>query len=686
VPLAVDVQADPWRVVWAGRLETRGPVVDGARAVRARSLTRDGNAYVGNVVLDDGSTVRVRVTAGGEEILAPGAGETAEAFAAVPGERLYGTGERSDALARTGRETENYVADGPYLEQDRLYVKTVTPPWAARDRDDATYFPVPWLLSSRGAGVLIDETATSRFDSGADEWRAEADGARLRLRVFTGRTPAAALRRFTAATGRQPRPSARYAFGPWFQTGQGNVIPPEEERAITETQRKAGVAVSVAETQMHYLPCGAQAGREDAERARTAYFHSQRLARLVYFNPLLCVSYRAVYDRAAAAGVLQEAADGLPFVYPAFVGGSGPAGFTTEPLAQFDFTAPGAEDFYAGLVAEAVRHGADGWMEDFGESTPPGIGDHNRYPVDYHCAMRRIARRFDRPLTRFQRSGWTGAARCADVVWGGDPTTVWGYDGLRSAVTQVLSMGLSGISRWGTDIGGYDSFGPAEQLDDELLSRWMELGALLPVMRTKRSGLAIPSYDRPQVYDEKHLADWQKLTALHMQLNRYLRAADARYRRTGMPIARAMVLAGYPRAPDDQYLLGPDLLAAPVLDPGATTRKLWLPPGRWVDWWRSFGYRPKTRRFVLRHPRILRGNRFVTLPAPIGRPPLLLRCNRPLTLLDPAVTSLYGRSLKGSRPYALRPCRRARGGPRERQDLRPRRSGPRRPRAGVRGA
>lgn len=80
-------------------------------------------------------------------------------------------------------------------------------------------------------------------------------------------------------------------------------------------------------------------------------------------------------------------------------------------------------------------------------------------------------------------------------------------------------MGLSGVSRWGTDIGGYDSFGPDEELTDELLSRWMEAGALLPVMRTKKSGLAVPPYDRPQVYDDAHLADWQRLTALHTQLN-----------------------------------------------------------------------------------------------------------------------------------------------------------------------
>ena len=652
------VQADPWQVTFTqrggGELVTRGPVVDGARALRATTLTQEGRVVEAVLELDDGRTAQIRVTPTGEQIVAPpGTGETAEAFAAPAGERLYGTGERSDAVRRDGRVTENYVSDGPFREEDRLYVKSVTPPWAQRDRDDATYFPVPWLLSSRGWGVLIDENVTSRFASEAGEWSAAADGERLRLRIFRGPTPAGALKRFTKATGRQPPASARHAYGPWFQTGQPNVVPPAEEREITETQRDAGVSVSVAETQMHYLPCGAHVGREEAERARADFFHTQGLARLVYFNPLVCVSYDEVYGPASAGGLLQETASGQPFVYPAFVGGAGPAGFTTEPLAQFDFTAPGTEDFYADLVADAVEQGADGFMTDFGESTPPVVvqhdgttGDaaHNRYPVDYHCALQRITRRFDRPLTRFQRSGWTGAARCADVVWGGDPTTVWGYDGVRSIVTQLLSISLSGVSRWGTDIGGYDSFGPRERLDDEMLSRWMEAGALLPVMRTKRSGLAVPPYSRPQVYDEAHLADWQRLTALHTQLNPYLRAADATYRRTGLPIARALVLR-YPRRPEaldagDSYLLGPDLLAAPVLDPGQTTRRLWLPPGRWVDWWRSVRYDPGTRAFRLRRPRVLRGPGTVDVPAPIGRPPLLVRRGGLLPLLDPSVRSL----------------------------------------------
>jgi alpha-glucosidase len=674
-PSRAVVTDSPWTVVFTQRggeslREERGLAYRDAtgthRALDAMALRRDGDGVVATV-RTDGQPLAVRVAPRGDgaiavEVGAPaGAQATRAEFVAPPGERFYGFGERSDAVERRGRETLNYVADGPSPAEDRPFTKGSVPPWAQSDRDDATYFPTPWLLSSRGYGVLIDEDATSRLQPAsqrADRWAAEADGARLRLRVFAGRTPARALGRFTAALGRQPAPQAPWTFGPWFQTGQPNVVPVEEERAITKLQRDAGAPVSVAETQMHYLPCGAQRGREAAERERTDSFHRDGLARLVYFNPLLCVSYREVYDRAAAAGVLQSTGPPArtPFSYPAFVGGSGPAGFTQEPLAQFDFTNPRTEAFYAGLVDEAVRGDVDGWMEDFGESTPPGVtqadgstGDvaHNRYPTDYHCALQRIAARYDRPLVRFMRSGWTGAARCAEVVWGGDPTTVWGFDGISSAVTQMLSIGLSGVARWGTDIGGYTSFGAGfkpdgageeEKLSPELLTRWIELGALAPVMRTKRSGIAIPSYTRPQVYDPAILPVWRTMTRLHAQLNPYLRAADDDYRATGLPIARHLLLA-YPKlaraqTASDEYLLGPDLLAAPVVTPGARGRALWLPPGRWVDWWASGP------------ARTLSGDRELTTPAPLGRPPLFARAGALIPLLEPGVDTLsnYGKA------------------------------------------
>ncbi len=679
----VTVTADPFAVTVR---QTGGPsltgvapvtlrTVDGARIApaTARSVTRDGEAIEVTLDTPDGP-VAVRLTAAADGVVrvaTDGGAARATAvglrFTRATGERLLGTGGRSDAVDRSGRLTEHYVADGPVRPEDRAYVKASVPPWAERERDDATYYPVPWVLSTRGWGMSVLEDRTSRLDATSPgTWTFEVDGPVLRAEIVAGPRPADVLRRYTARVGRQPAPSQPASFGPWFQTGQPNVVPTEEERAIARAQRDAGAAVSAMETQMHHLPCGAHEGRKDAERERSASAHAEGLARLVYFNPSLCVTYQKEYAKADAAGALQRVA-GASFAFPAFVGGAGPIGFTIEPLAQYDFTHPATARLYGDLIREAVELGADGWMEDFGEGTPPqatfhdgttGDAAHNRYPVDYHCAVQELSRTLPRPVMRFMRSGWRGAARCADVVWGGDPSTLWGYDGLSSVPTQLLSFGLSGVSRYATDIGGYVSFGggpgadlkpggtEAQTLTPELLSRWMELGALLPVMRTKRTGLAIPSYPRPQVFDPERLPTWTRLTALHTQLNRYLRAADEQHRATGLPIARHLVLM-HPEEPraaaaEDQWMLGDDLLAAPVVQPGQTERDVWLPPGRWVSWWPSTTFAPGVRdgAFALTQPTVLTGGRTVRLAAPLGFPPLLVRAGAALPLLDPAVRTL----------------------------------------------
>ena len=158
------------------------------------------------------------------------------AFAAGRAERFLGFGERADAVEHRGHAVDAYVSDGPYPARDRAIAAAVTPPWALQPSDDATYYPVPWLLSTRGYGVLVDQDDRSAFDlraAGRGRWAVTRGRPRLRLRVFAGPRPADALRRFTAATGRQPAPPADWVFGPWFQTGQNDATPPALERAWT---------------------------------------------------------------------------------------------------------------------------------------------------------------------------------------------------------------------------------------------------------------------------------------------------------------------------------------------------------------------------------------------------------------------------------------------------------------------
>jgi len=624
-----------------------GPLrVDPARtAVKTASGWQTGSHVRVTV---DGARIRVRAAGGAT------AKAVRLAFAAPAGERFYGLGERADAVDHRGASVENYVSDGPFSPDTYKIVKNTIPPAGFRPRKDATYYPVPWALSSRGYGVLLENDQPSTFDlarATQRAWSIEVDAPVLTARVFDGHgSVARALAAFTKATGRQPAPGAPWAFGPWFQTGQPNTVPLTDEASWLAKLRAADAPVSAAETQLRYLPCGLDRGNEDYESRRVAAFHDAGLAVLTYVNPMLCESYEPLWSAAVAAGALQRRADGTPATFDSFVGGTGPLGFTIQPVAQFDFATAAAREQYGAVLERMAAAGHDGWMEDFGEYTPDDVagaatGLHNRYPTQYHCAAEAIAKTINKPIVRFQRSGWTGAARCASDVWGGDPTTTWGFDGLSSAVKEALGMGLSGVSRWGSDIGGYDTVAPDPRLTPALLKRWIEVGAVSGVMRTKSSGLAIPGYARPQIWDADIVATWRKYAKLHTQLYPYILAADKAYRSTGVPLMRHLVLDDPAGAPwggqsDSEFLFGPSVLAAPIVQAGATSRKVYLPRGRWIDGAHALAYDAADGAFHARAGGIVRGGRTTTVRAGLDTLPLYVRAGAVLPLLDADVDTL----------------------------------------------
>jgi alpha-glucosidase (family GH31 glycosyl hydrolase) len=625
-------------------------------ASRVVSGGMQGGAYVAQLQTTDparGIEVRldpdregiIRLTA---SVTGPTAGVTAlgVGFDSRPNERFLGFGERSNAVDQRGNEVENYVSDGPYVPGDRALISLIIPSQGFRARDDATYFPVPWLLSTAGYGVLVGNDETSYFRLGSSDpsaWSVEAQSTSLQLRFIAGPAPRDALRRLTELTGRQPPAAAPWIFGPWYQpTGS-------DQLGQARMLRDSDVPGSAVNTYLHYLPCGDQRGREAEQPPFTAGFHDLGYAITTYFNPMICTSYQPTYSEAASAGVLTRNQLDLPYTY---LLSTGALNFTS--VSQFDFSAPGTQSFWNGLLSEAVGHGYDGWMEDFGEYTPldaksadgrPGPQMHNLYPTLYHCATFDYARGAPRPLAPFVRSGWTGTQRCVQIVWGGDPTTDWGFDGLTSAIKQALSIGTSGISRWGSDIGGFFSLTEGK-LTDELLNRWIELGAVSGVMRTEANGVKLQQYTRPQIFDPGVLPIWRRYAKLRTQLYPYLLAADAEYERTGMPVMRQLGLI-YPMdasasAQDNEFMFGPDLLAAPVHEPGQTQRSVYLPPGRWIDFWRAVSYQSGDGSLRLHQAKAQKGPRRVTIPAPLEELPLMVKAGAILPLLSANVQTLSG--------------------------------------------
>jgi alpha-glucosidase (family GH31 glycosyl hydrolase) len=588
------------------------------------------------------------------------------AWGCAAGERWLGFGERSDQFLRAEGDVECYVGEGPYQPYEYPFLEHTVPPWGMRQRLDATYFPLPWLLSTRGWGLALGNDELSYFrlrPGGLDRIAVEVESPTLSLRVYGGPTPLQALARYTEDVGRQPAPPARWAFGPWFQTGHENHVPIDEERRQAEVLRRARVCVSAAETHCRYLPLGEHRGHEGSERARAELLHGFGLAVLSYLNPMVGTELADVFERARDDdALLRDGAgegDGSPYVFEAYVGGRQPPS-TME--TELDFNIPAAVDAFARVAGELVAAGYDGWMEDFGEYTPLdarsdegvvfGTGGHNAYATAYHRGAAEAARRLEettrRPLVRFVRSGFTGTARHVPAVWGGDPTTGWGFDGLASALTEGLSMGASGVGLWGSDIGGFLS--SEQKLTPELLIRWIQFGALSPLMRTKSSGIELPPYRRPQVWDDDVLPHFHRWCAWHTQLNDYLMAAHDEYRTSGRPLMCAMALDDPDGAAGalDQYWLGRDLLCAPVLEEGVRRRVVSVPCDGMVELWRAVGFDPVSRAHTLTGAGTGAAHDAgeVTLDAPLDEVPVLVRPGAVLCLLHPVVDTLapYGES------------------------------------------
>ena len=300
-------------------------------------------------------------------------------------------------------------------------------------------------------------------------------------------------------------------------------------------------------------------------------------------------------------------------------------------LAQFDEEQAGC---YWDVHRKDFSMGVDGWWPDEGD------------PLDIPSRLVRNRMYWEGPQTdrpnqrpyALHRNGYAGMQRYASFLWSGDVYSTW--ETLKTHIPIAINTALTGIPYWGTDIGG---FVPTKEFTAELYLRWFQFGAFCTLFRchgrnwtlrlpwgwntgdpgpmeiSRYQGAAIP--DASQLHNPRVEPICRKYLELRYRMLPYIYSAVREGTKTGLPVMRALWLE-YPEDPEatmrgDEYLWGPNVLVAPVLEQGATSRRVYLPKGDWFDFWTD---------------ERIEGGREITRPVDLETIPLYVRAGSILPL------------------------------------------------------
>jgi alpha-glucosidase len=553
------------------------------------ALVRIGDGLRVTVRRGDGSVVAEDGPAGGP-CRSP-TGGVAWRHRLPAGSSAYGFGERTGPLDKLGYRYTCWVTD---QAQDH------------GPRTDAMHVAVPFRLVVDPAGdchgLLADTTWRSAFDLTAidDEVElVETDGPELTLWWFLGPRPDDVLDGYTLVTGRPALPP-RWALGyhqtRWSYPSQDRVL------EVAAELRRRDLPADVVGLDLDHM-----------DRARVFTWSPERFPDPVGMHEQLAdAGFRTVaivdtaveratgnriFEEAVALGYLLRHDDG------SLVEGHVWPGVSVLP----DFVRPDVRRWWGDQLCTYVEPGVAGVLIDMNEPSlrdrpiddpeartveiPPGTrhGDdetathaevHNVYGALEVQALAEGLRRLvpDERRLVLTRAGFAGVQRHAGV-WTGDNASVWEH--LQMSLPQLVNLGLSGIPFAGADVGGF--FG---HCTDELLVRWMQLGAWYPLMRSNNARESVDQ--EPWTRGPTVEAASRRCLELRARLLPYLYTCLATAHRTGTPMLRPLWWS-WPRDADlrriqDQAMVGPDLLVAPVVQPGATSRAVHLPAGTWYEW------------------------------------------------------------------------------------------------------
>lgn len=561
----------------------------------------------------------------------PGAGHTESlcelSFSTVDGKELFhempqhgalklharsyrpadGGSQRIEALFQAS-ENEHLYGMGEY-QQSYMDLKGCSFELAHRNSQAS----IPFVVSSAGYGFLWNNPAigTAEFSKNRTSWKAES-ARQLDYWVTTGKTPAEIERHYADATGHAPV-MPEWGLGFWQcklrYWDQNQVLD------VAREFKRRNIPIDVLVIDFFHWPHMGDFRFESEfwpdPKAMCDELHDMGIKVMVSVWPQISLKSEN-YETMLENGFLVSSERGIDV-----------ANMYQEPNQFFDATNPQAREFVWGKCkANYADLGVDAFWLDEAEPeygtydfanyryySGPNVSTGNIYPREYNRAFYegQLEQGREGGIVNLTRCAWVGAQRYGALVWSGDVHST--FEDLKAQITCGIHMGMAGIPWFTTDMGGFALGDVNDPGFKELLIRWCQFSCFSPVMRNHGYRLGIqpdgsmdetvtaadgtgrePSGvdNEPWSYGEDVERIMVKYINLRERLRPYTRELFDQAHTQGQPLIRGLFYE-FPedgKAVDisDEYMFGPDLLVAPIVEQGADSRTVYLPGGHDETW------------------------------------------------------------------------------------------------------
>lgn len=522
-----------------------------------------GTRRSGTTVYDSGA----RYVAGGKQELSLATTSTGSFYGA--GERGHSLDLRGDTLVMYNRQNYGYTGYDPRISQMGI--------------------TMPLFLASDGFAVVFDDFAAAEMIMANPIKYISESGKPISYYYIGGVDNMADLTEaLTELTGRQPI-APLWALG--YITSKYGYRTQQETEGVVDSLKTLGYPLDGIVLDLYWYGKEEDMGRlawdpdqwPDPE-GMLGKLQGRGVNTVAISQPYVLRNGRGIdsYNELLAKGLMLADTTGAPQEVKIWVGEGG----------MFDVSNPETRKWLADRYAALTDMGMGGWWGDLGEpEVHPESGlhanglttrqYHNKYGNDWSSIIADLyAERYpDRRLLTLMRGGTTGMQRNSVFPWSTDVSRSWG--GLEPQIRIMLNTGLSGMGYMGSDLGGF-AVDEKNPYMPELYVRWVEAGLFSPVFRTHAQQFAEP-FNYPQYADL--LLKLVRERYRWLPYNYTLAYENAAY---GWPLARPLDFrnnaSGLYDNIGDEYLWGDEVLVAPVLTEGATSRDVVLPEGLWFDW------------------------------------------------------------------------------------------------------